>query len=103
MIRFMSDQKPDDNGLLSYIATSVETMRDQIATVQDQMVTKDDLAQTATKDDLRQVEFRLGARIEAEIKAVRGDIEQVQLRLNTIEKALTTRLNQIETEPKPVA
>jgi len=89
----MSDRK-DDNGLLSYIATSVETMRDQIATLQDQMVTKDDLAQMATKNDLRQVELSLST----EIQAVRGDIEQVQLRLNTIEKALTTRLNQIETE-----
>jgi hypothetical protein len=86
-----SDQKPDDNGLLTFIATTVETMRDQMAT-------KDDLAQLATKDELRQVEFRLGARLEAETKAIRGDIEQVQLRLNTIERALTTRLNQIETE-----
>jgi hypothetical protein len=99
----MSGKKPDDNGLLNYVAMTVETMRDQMVTMRDemvtmrdQMVTKDDLGQMATKDDLRAVEIRLSARLESEIKAVRGDIEQVQLRLNTIEKALTTRLNQIE-------
>jgi hypothetical protein len=82
MMMTMGNESPDDNGLLSYIATTVETMRDQ-------MVTKDDLAQVATKDDLHQVERRLSA----EVTAVRGDVEQVQLRLNTIEKNLTTRLN----------
>jgi hypothetical protein len=90
----MGDEKQDHNGLLNYIAGTVENLRDQVATIRDQMVTKDDLAQMATKDDLRQVELRLSA----EIAAVRGDVEQVQLRLTSIEKALNTRLNQIETE-----
>jgi hypothetical protein len=103
----MGDEKPDHNGLLNYIAGTVENLRDQLATMRDQMVTKDDLAQMATKDDLaqmatkedlRQVELRLSAKIETEIAAVRGDVEQVQLRLTSIEKALNTRLNQIETE-----
>ncbi|HKF54710.1 MAG TPA: hypothetical protein VKJ45_04675 [Blastocatellia bacterium] len=43
--------------------------------------------QMATKDDLRQVELRLSAKIETEIAVVRGDVEQVQLRLTSIEKA----------------
>jgi len=90
----MGDEKPDHNGLLNYIAGTVENLRDQVTTMRDQMVTKDDLAQMATKEDLRQVEGRLSA----EIAAVRGDVEQVQLRLTSIEKALNTRLNQIETE-----
>jgi len=83
----MGDEKPDHNGLLNYIAGTVETLGDQVATMRDQMVTKDDLAQMATKDDLRQVELRLSAKIEGEIAAVRGDVEQVQLRLTSIEKA----------------
>ena len=87
----MGDQKPDENGLLNYIATTLETMRDTLAT-------KDDVAGLATRDELRQVELRLSAKIEAEIASVRGDVEQVQLRLTSIEKALNTRLNQIETE-----
>ena len=82
----MGEEKPDHNGLLNYIAGTVETLRDQVVTMRDQMVTKDDLAQMATKDDLRQVELRLSAKIEGEIAAVRGDVEQVQLRLTSIEK-----------------
>jgi hypothetical protein len=69
----MDDEKPGENGLLNYIVTTLETVRDEMA----------------TKSDLHQVELRLSA----EIAAVRGDVEQVQLRLNTIERALTTRLN----------
>ena len=84
----MSDHDRDENGLLNYIATTVETMRDQMvtmrdqmATMGDQMATKDDLLGLATKDDLRRVELRLSA----EITAVRGDVEQVQLRLTSID------------------
>jgi len=92
----MGTEKPDDNKLLNYIAGRVEGLRDQMDTMRDQMDTMRN--QMPTKDDLRQVEFRLSSKLEAEISAVRGDIEQVQLRLGSIEKALTTRLNQIETE-----
>ena len=74
----MGEEKPDHNGLLNYIAGTVENLRDQVATMRDQM---------ATKDDLRQVELRLSAKIETEIAVVRGDVEQVQLRLTSIEKA----------------
>jgi outer membrane protein TolC len=44
----------------------------------------------ATKGDI--------ARLGAEITAARGDIERVHLRLDAIERALTSRLNQIESE-----
>jgi hypothetical protein len=71
-----------DHGLLNYIVTTLEAMRDTLA----------------SRDDLQQVELRLSAKIEVEIASVRGDVEQVQLRLTSIEKALNTRLNQIETE-----
>jgi outer membrane protein TolC len=83
----MADRERDDNGLLNYMVTMLETMRETLAS-------KDDIAGLATRDELRQVE----ARLSAEITAVRGDVEQVQLRLTSIEKALNTRLNQIETE-----
>ena len=48
----------------------------------------------ATKSELR----RLEEKMEAGFTAVRGDIERVSLRLDTIERALSTRLSQIETE-----
>ena len=41
---------------------------------------------------------RLEDKMEANFTAVRGDIEQVHLRLDSIERALSARLGQIETE-----
>jgi hypothetical protein len=83
----MSEQEPENNNLIKFIAATVETMRDQMAT-------KTDLDQMATKSDLAQVEGRL----TVEITAVRGDIEQIHLRLDSIDRALRARLDQIETE-----
>jgi hypothetical protein len=74
----MSDQEPEKNNLINFIAATVETMRDQMAT-------KSDIA-------------RLESKLEVETTAIRGDIEQVHLRLDSIERALRARLDQIETE-----
>jgi len=78
----MSNQEPENNNLIEFIATTIETMRDQMA----------------TKSDLAQLEDRLTTKLEVQITAVRGDIEQVSLRLDSIERALRARLDQIETE-----
>jgi hypothetical protein len=96
----MSDRPSNGDELLSYIAGTVEAMRDEMATKSDlaQMATKSDLAQMATKYDLAQLENRLVNKIEAEITAVRGDIERVDLRLDNIERTLSTRLDQLEAE-----
>ena len=74
----MSEQRLNGNNLLGFIATTVETMRDQ-------MVTKDDLARFETKFDMG-------------LTTIRGDFEQVHLRFDTIERALSPRMGQIETE-----
>jgi hypothetical protein len=103
------NNQPDDNKLLSFIAATVEGMREEMATKSElaqmatkrdlaQMATKSDLAQMATKGDLAQVESRLVHKIEVETTAIRGDIEQVHLRLDSIERALLARVSQIETE-----
>jgi hypothetical protein len=63
---------------VGYIGGQLETMRDQMAT-------KSDIA-------------RLEDKIEVETTAIRGDIEQVHLRLDGIEKTLSSRLNHIEAE-----
>jgi chromosome segregation ATPase len=113
----MSNQGPENNNLINFIATTVETMRDQMGEVhakigdmrgqmgelRDQMEEmRDEMGemrgQMATKSDLAQLEARLTNKLEAEITAVRGDIEQVHLRLDSIERALRARLDQIETE-----
>jgi hypothetical protein len=87
----MSNPLPNDDDLLNFIAATIESMRDQMAT-------KSDLEGMATKHDLAQLEIRLSDRLETQITAVRGDIEQIHLRLDSIERALTARLGQIEAE-----
>lgn len=114
----MSDQQPENNNLINFIAATVETMRDQMATKSDldQMAAKSDVDslrdqvaylgsqvelvhdQMATKSDLAQLESRLTTKLEVEITSVRGDIEQVHMRLDSIERTLRARLDQIETE-----
>ena len=89
----MNAQPPDDN-LLNFIVTSVESLRDQMASMRDQMVTKDDLAGLARKSDLEHLE----AKMDVGMAAIRGDIEQVQLRLDSIERTLSARMGQIEAE-----
>jgi hypothetical protein len=121
----MSDQEPEKNNLINFIAVTVESLSDQMSEMRDQMVIKNDLEQMATKSDvdslrdevayiggqvetmrdqmatksdLAQLESRLTAKLGAETTAIRGDIEQVHLRLDSIDRTLRARLDQIETE-----
>jgi hypothetical protein len=95
-------ENSEKNNLLNFIATTLEVMRDRMAT-------KDDLKLLATKDDLEELRSKMATKddlkllatkdeLYVQIAAVRGDIEQVHLRLDSIEKALTARLSQIEAE-----
>ena len=78
----MSNQQPEENeNLLNFIASTVEMIRDRMAT-------KDDIARLDSKVD----------KLEVETTVIRGDIEQVHLRLDGIEKTLSSRLNHIESE-----
>ena len=71
----MSDE---EGRLLQFIASTVELTKNRV----------DSLYETvATKDELR-----------AQTTAVRGDIEQVQLRLDSIERGLAARMGQIEAD-----
>lgn len=94
----MSDQEPENNNLIKFIAATVETMRDQMAEMRDQMATKSDLEGMATKKDLAQLEERLTTKLEVEVTAIRGDIEQIHLRLDSIERAIRVRLDRVEAE-----
>lgn len=78
----MSNQEPENNNLINFIAATVETMRDQMVEMRDQMGEMRD--QMATKNDIA----RLEAKIEMETTAIRGDIEQVNLRLDSIDRAI---------------
>lgn len=70
----MSDEiPPDEEGsLLRFIASTVESTRDRLNSLSESV---------ATKDELR-----------TQTSAIRGDIEQVQLRLDSIEHALAARM-----------
>ncbi len=116
----MSDE--NDHELINFIAATVETMREQMATKDDiirlesrmetmreQMATKEDLASVeaslredmATKNDLARVEsglVRVESSLDAKTVAIRGDIEQVHIRLDSIDRAVNTRVGQIETD-----
>jgi hypothetical protein len=76
----MSNELPPDeaDSLLKFIASTVERTNDRVESLSKSVATKDELrTQTA---------------------AIRGDIEQVQLRLDSIERALTARMGQIEAD-----
>ncbi len=108
----------DDRNLLNFIASTVEMILDRMAT-------KDDLARVEARLDLKidgvearlgsridgletridgldakidRVEARLSEKIDVEITAVRGDIEQVHLRLGNIERDLTSKLAHVEAD-----
>ena len=115
----MSNQEPENNNLIKFIATTMESLRDQMATKSDVNSLKNDVGtlrndvdslrnetayiggqveimrdQMATKSDIA----RLETKIEVEATAIRGDIEQGNLRLDSIDRAIRVRLDQLETE-----
>ena len=67
-----------NDNLIGFIASSVEKLRDDVASIRAEMVTK--------------------SAFEGAITAVRGDIEQVHLRLSTMEHSVSSRFEQVETE-----
>ena len=78
----MSNQQPEENeNLLNFIASTVEMIRDRMAT-------KDDIARLDSKVD----------KLEVETTIIRGEVEQVHLRLDGIEKAISSRLDHVEAE-----
>ncbi|MDQ3906868.1 MAG: hypothetical protein M3268_00840 [Acidobacteriota bacterium] len=116
----MSDSDPNNGNLINFIASTVEHLRDQMDAMRaqvgvmpeqmdgmrGQMVEISDQVgtlggqmealrdQMATKSDVA----RLETKIEVEISVVRGDIEQVQLRIDSIDRTLKARLDQMDAE-----
>ncbi|MGQ0761213.1 MAG: hypothetical protein ACT4OT_04235 [Acidobacteriota bacterium] len=68
----------NNNEVIGFIASTVETMRNDIASMRDAMVTKDSF--------------------DAAVTAVRGDIEQVQLRFDSMEHSIVSRFEHVEGE-----
>jgi hypothetical protein len=125
----------NDHELINFIATTVESLRERIDTISEQMATKVDLAnlrdqmatkadlnalreetkeelaaireQMATKDDLARLQSNVeNLREQMATKddlqrlatTVRGDFEQVHFRFDTLERVMSTRFGQVETD-----
>lgn len=105
----------DSDKLINFIATTVEGLRQRIDSISEQMATKVDLAnlrdemaamkdQMVTKDELK--EGLAALRIEMATKSdlgrlettMRGEFEQVHLRLDSIDRRVDTRIGQVETD-----
>ena len=71
----------NNNELIGFIATTVETIRDRVDGIEVRMATKSDIN-----------------RLEIATTAIRGDIEQVQLRFDGMEHSLTSRFEHVEGE-----
>ena len=89
----MSFVSESNDNLIGYIASTIEKMRDEMAT-------KQDLArlEMATKQDLSRLEGRLSERLDVATTGIRGDIEQVHLRLESIEHGMSSRFEHVESE-----
>lgn len=133
----------NDKNLINFIATTVETVRDQVEglrgqvdTMRTQMVTKEDLAafkeQVATRKGLAEVKDQV-ARVEARVDRIEinmatkedlaematkddlakmatkndlsrlettmhGEFEQVHIRLDSIDRSLSNRIGQVESD-----
>ncbi len=117
----------NDNNLIQFIASTVENLRQRLDTMSEQMATKVDLANLrdemfatmATKEDLARLEAstderfaevksnfaevksdiaQLKSSLEAKTTAIRGDIEQVHLRLDSMDRGLNNRIGTVETD-----
>lgn len=122
----------ENDKLISFIANTVEGLRQRIDAISEQMATKVDLAnlrdemttelaavkdQMATKDELAAVKAQMATkdelkdglaalRIEMATKndlgrletTMRGEFEQIHLRLDSIDRRVDTRIGQVETD-----
>ena len=107
----------ENDKLIKFIANTVEGLRQRVDAISEQMATKVDLAnlrdEMATKDELAAVKAQMATKDElAAMKeqmatksdlgrletSMRGEFEQVHLRLDSIDRRVDTRIGQVETD-----
>ena len=96
----MSIDDSENPKLLQFIASTVEVIRDRLTGIENRL--------GGLEDRIGGLENRMGAlenrvdaienRMEAGFTAVRGDIERVHLRLDSIERMPSARVDRVETE-----
>lgn len=110
MLRSRSTMADSNNtDLIGFIGGRFEVMADRLNRIEQQMATKEDFARLegrvdvieermATKDDLARLDGRLSKRIEVATTSIRGDIEQIHLRLDSMEHRLSSRDEHFDAE-----
>jgi hypothetical protein len=97
----------DNNEVLGFIASTVEAIRDRVGSIEEnlksieqRMATKEDLAQLDGRlnERLSSLDGRLSERIEVAKTSIRGDIEQVQLRLDSMEHSIAARFESVRNQ-----
>jgi hypothetical protein len=118
----------ENDNLFNFIATTVETLRQRVEEISQQMATKVDIAnlrdEMATKADLAALRDELRGEMatmrsematKSEVAAIRsematrndverlettmhGEFEQVHIRFNSLDRRVDTRMGQIETD-----
>jgi len=87
------------DGLTTDLATMHEemaTMREEMATMHEEMATMRE--EMATKDDLARLDGRFSEKLEVATTGIRGDIEQIQLRLDSMEHSISSRFEHVAGE-----
>lgn len=109
--------------LIGFIGGRFESMADRLNAIEAQMATKEDLARLerrvdviagrvevisgrvesieesmATKEDMARLEGRFSERLNVVTTSIRGDIEQVQLRLDSMEHRISSRDEHFDAE-----
>jgi hypothetical protein len=95
-----SKAESHNDNLIGFIASTVETLRADVATMRELMATREDLARLEGRftEKLAGLEGRFTEKLDISITTVRGDIEQVQLRLDSIEHGVSSRFEHVEGE-----
>jgi hypothetical protein len=115
--RYHASMSEKNDNLINFIATTVEALRARVDTISEQMATKVDLAnlrdEMATKEELAAVKDQMAtkadlAALRSEMATkddlsrlettMRGEFEQVHMRMDSIDRRVGTRMGQIETD-----
>ena len=111
----------ENDNLFNFIATTVETLRQRVEIISEQMATKVDIAnlrdEMATKADLAALRDELRSEMVTKSEmaimssematkndlerletTMHGEFEQVHIRFNSLDRRVDTRMGQIETD-----
>lgn len=94
----MADSNNDE--LIAFIAGRFEVMADRLNTIEKEMATKEDLARLEGRFSERfaSLDGRLSERIEVATTSIRGDIEQIHLRLDSLDHRISSRDEHFDAE-----